>query len=384
MMTERVFEEIDKLSEEYLKVWSELCSIESPTGDKAGVDAAGKYVIKLAEGFGWEKLINCQEISGNAICITMNSDSKNTPVCLSGHLDTVHPKGLFGYPPVKIDEKEGVIYGPGVVDCKGGVVSSLLAMAALSKCGYTERPVKLILQSDEEVSSVISGKSTVKFMADCAKGCTAFLNCEGHTPGELKIERKGIIRFIMEITGKAAHSSICYDGKSAVLEAAHKIIQLEKWKDKDGITCNCGIINGGTVANTVPENCNITIDVRYVKASELEEIKQRIEEIASTSYIGGTTCKLSVKSERVSMEKNERNLELFYKIKEIFKKSGLPDVQATMGTGGSDAADMTSYGIPTVDNFGTVGGRIHSKNEWAYIDSLAHSAKMLSAIIVNI
>ncbi len=389
MNIKNIFDKIDELSEEYLGVWENLCNIESPTDDKESVDKAGNYLIGIAEKFGWKIEKNIQEKSGDAVCITMNPDAQKAPVCLSGHIDTVHPKGLFGYPPVKIDRENGKIYGPGVVDCKGGVVSSLLAMAALEKCDYKERPIKLILQSDEEVSSLYSDKGTVKFMAECAKDCAAFLNCEGHTRGKITIERKGIIRYIFDITGKAAHSSQCYLGKSAILEAAHKVIEIEealgeKWKDKDGITCNCGIIEGGTVANTVPENCSITVDVRYKTEEQLEEIQARMEKIAATSYIGDTTCNLRVKSRRVQMQRCEKNIKLFDRINEIFKANGIPETIQASGTGGSDAADMTSYGIPTVDNLGTCGGRIHSQEEWAYLDSIAFSAKMLAAVTIEI
>lgn len=42
---------------------------------------------------------------------------------------------------------------------------------------------------------------------------------------------------------------------------------------------------------------------------------------------------------------------------------------------------MTAYKIPALDSFGVVGGKIHSKDEFAYVDSLALSAKMQAAVI---
>ena len=91
-------------------------------------------------------------------------------------MDTVFPKGSFGYPPTKIDGD--YVYGPGVNDCKGNIAVELLAMEALKECGYTERPVKLILQSDEEVNSFLSDQKTLEFMVEEAKGSAAFLNAE--------------------------------------------------------------------------------------------------------------------------------------------------------------------------------------------------------------
>ena len=384
MNTEMVLNKIDELSEEYIGVWESFCNIESPTSDKAAVDEASEYILSFARKKGWDITESIQSVSGNAYCITMNADSAEKPVCLSGHVDTVHPKGDFGYPPVKIDREASKIYGPGVVDCKGGIVSALLAMTALSECGYKKRPIKLILQSDEEISSISSDKKTIEFMRDCSLDAVAFLNCEGYSKGKLVIQRKGIIRFVFDIKGVVVHSALCYNGKSAILEAAHKIIELEKWKDRDGITCNCGIISGGTTPNTVSENCSFVADIRYATESELEYVKKRVAEIAETSYIGGTSCSVSVKSERICMEKNERNMNLLKRIREIFAKYGIADVEPGGSNGGSDAAWMSYYGIPTVDSIGTCGGSIHSKNEWAWLGSLADSAKMLASVAMEI
>ncbi len=293
MRCEQLFETIDSLANKYLSVLEEVCNIESPTNYKEGVDRVGEYFAKLAKKFGWTVEIFTQPISGNCLCLTMNPDASAAPVALSGHMDTVHPVGSFGTPAVRIEEDK--IYGPGVVDCKGGIVAAMMAMEALSLCGFTARPVRLILQSDEENSSLTSNKETVNFMAEKAKDAIAFLNCEGEHPKRLTVQRKGIIRYRFEIQGIAAHSSMCArQGAGAIREAAYKILELEKWKDHDGITCNCGVIQGGTVANTVPENCSFLVDIRYLTAQERATVEKRVKEIANTSYVEGTTCQLFV------------------------------------------------------------------------------------------
>ena len=71
----------------------------------------------------------------------MNGESERAPVVFSGHLDTVHPVGSFGSPAVRL--QDGKIYGPGVADCKGGIVASLLAMHALRDVGVSYDSVKL-------------------------------------------------------------------------------------------------------------------------------------------------------------------------------------------------------------------------------------------------
>ena len=156
----------------------------------------------------------------------MNPDSSEAPVCLSGHVDTVHPLGLFQEPVVKYDGDK--MFGPGIADCKGGIVASFLAMAALSKENFTARPIKLIMQSDEETSSIESNHTTVDYMCECARDSVAFLNCEPTIAGTAVLKRKGILRYTFNVTGKAEHAAVCYCGVSASAEAVHKILELQK------------------------------------------------------------------------------------------------------------------------------------------------------------
>lgn len=378
MECEKLFGIIDDLKEEYIQFLIDVCNIESPTDYKEGVDRVGNYFAEKAIAKGWKVERQHQEISGDVICITMNPDAKGEHICFSGHMDTVHPLGSFGNPPVKVDDEK--IYGPGTTDCKGGCVVSFLAMDALERYGFKDRPIKLILQSDEENGSRNSNKTTVKYMYEQAKGCIAFLNAEPGGMNGHSITRKGICKFRFEITGKAAHSGNCANGISAICEAAQKIIRLEKYKDSSSITCNCGIIEGGSAENTVPEKCTFTADFRYNTESEKAEIMKIAEEIANTSYIEGSSCDYVLASSRCPMEKTERNVELFEKIRKIYLDHGFSDIEMFASEGGADASDLTQMGITCLDNFGIGGGYIHNLGEFAYIKHLTLSAKKMALI----
>ena len=374
-----LFDKIDDLYPEYVKVWKDVSDIESPTDCKEGVDKVGRYFASLAESHGWKVEMFRQEVAGDVVCITMNSGSKNDPVCLSGHIDTVHPIGLFGNPAVRIGD--GKIYGPGVLDCKGGVVASFLAMDALDKCGFKDRPIMLLIQSDEEKGSSISNQATINYICEKAKNAVAFLNTEPASPGVAVLQRKGIVRYKLTVHGISGHSSVCYENSaSAVLEAAHKIIELEKMKDAKGLTCNCGVISGGTVANTVPDLCVFQADIRFASREELEAAKANVMRVAKNSTVEGCTCEVEEMSFRPAMEKSDKNYKLLDKINEINRSVGLCERVAKASNGGSDAAYATVHGIPCVDNLGTEGGRIHSPQEFSTLESLASAAKELAAI----
>lgn len=373
---------IDIINNRYISFWGKVSNIESPTSHKEGIDAVGAEFIKRANELGLLVEVMEHEVSGNAICITLNPDSPARPVVFSGHIDTVHPIGLFGTPAVHYEDDR--IFGPGVMDCKGGTVASLMALEALAKHGFTSRPVKLIIQTDEETGSHTSNKETIAFMLEKAKGAVAFLNTEGIQRKTAVVKRKGILRYRFNICGRAVHSSKCNEGASAILEAAHKIIELEKMKDAEGLTCNCGTIEGGTTANSVAETCTFVADIRFYDENQMAKAEETVRKVAANSTLEGCTCLLDKMSERPPMPLCSENLDLLTRINEIYSDCSLPELTPRFCLSGSDAAYTTQAGIPTIDNIGVDGGRIHSVDEFAILSSLAEAAKRLAAVALYI
>ena len=382
MQFPKLLQTIDELYPRYLDVLEDLCNLESPTADKALVDAVGEYILCWARGLKLDIDVRQMEGAGNPICITLNPQATAPAVVLSGHIDTVHPVGLFPTPAVRRDETK--MYGPGTIDCKGGVVASMLAIDALQRIGFTDRPVKLVVQTDEETSSINSGKKTIEYMLECSRDAAAFLNTEGCGDYKAVIERKGIARFRLNVHGKAAHSASCYEGINAVTEAAHKILKLETFKDPLGITCNCGVIRGGTVANTVAEECSFLADFRYATPEQYEQVLQTLNEVAEQSTLPGATCTIEAVSSRPPMPRCERNLKLLERMNELYAANGVHTVTGEKSRGGSDAAYTTIAEIPSVDSVGVDGGRGHSVEEYMYLISLAESAKRQALVAVGL
>lgn len=378
----KVTESIDRLNMRFVDVWKDVCTIESPTVFKEGVDKVGKYFADLGKEYGFRVEFFPQDKVGDVVVISMNPESTNSPVSLSGHMDTVHDVGSFGDTPVRIED--GKIFGPGVVDCKGGIVAGFLAMAAMKECGFEGRPVQLLLQSDEENSSKLSNKATINYICERSKGSAAFLNLEGHEgyfDGKACLVRKGIARFAFEVKGVSAHASYCAtDGASAILDAAKRIVEIEAFKDDEGVTCNCGTIRGGTLVNVVPESCVFDVDVRFCVPKELDDIEAKLREIADREFVKGCTCTMKRTGHRECMELMDRNAELLGKVNQIFCSLGISPWDIGKKRGGSDAAYAAQAGIPCLDSIGVKGEQFHSIKEWAELDSLAESAKRLAAI----
>ncbi|MBE7092081.1 MAG: M20 family metallopeptidase [Clostridiales bacterium] len=383
-MHDSVFKSIDAFAPEFIKFWEDVGNIESPTNYKEGVDKVGNYFLNYAKKEGWETEVFKHDIVGNVVCITMNASVNARPITLSGHMDTAHKVGSFGSPAVKIDKNN--IYGPGVMDCKGGLVAAVLAMKALKENGFTTRPVRLLLQSDEENVSAYSNKATINYICSKASDSIAFLNCESTRKNSAVLWRKGCLRYKVTVTGKSIHGSRCAEGGvSAIQEACYKIIKLEEFKKEiDGLSFNCGIINGGVLANTVPDLCVFNAEIRYSTQNQLEQGKKILEDILNKTYLDGTTTFWEIESYCPSMEKSEKNFELLDKMNKIYVKCGLPTLQARQSLGGSDAAAVTVAGIPCVDSIGVAGDFIHTINEYATLSSLPEAAKRIASVCIYI
>jgi glutamate carboxypeptidase len=316
-------------------------------------------------------------VAGDVIGILMNGEVNAKPLVYSGHTDTVHPKGLFPAPVVR---REGDrMYGPGTLDCKGGVVAALMAMDALKRLGYKKRPLALWIMPDEETSSIQSGKATINYIVERAKDAVAFLNLEGGSYGKALVARKGILRYELTVHGVAGHSSQCPDYANAVTEAAHKIIELEKLKDIKGLTCNCGVIHGGTVGNSVAAECKFIADIRFATLAEKDEAVAIVKRVAETVHIPRCTCEIREVSYRPPMEATEKNYALLDKINKISAEVGLPHMEPKQGLGGSDAAYSTIAGIPTLDSIGYTGKDCHSVKEYVEMSSILLAAKYFAA-----
>ena len=379
----KVYKKIDEMAEQYFCVWEDVVNIESPTKYKEGVDKVSAYFVDMAEKRGWKIERSKQDVSGDVVCITMNPDSKEKPLTLSGHIDTVHPVGMFGTPAARRDEER--IYGPGATDCKGGVVAAFMAMDILEQCGFESRPVRLIMQTDEETSSTTSGGKTIEYICEKSKDSALFLNLETYTAGKATLSRKGIVSYRFDVEGKEGHSSRCAtEGANAIVDASHKIIELDKFKDDEGITCSCGIVSGGTVLNTIAGKCTFSVNFRYATNEQLAFIEDFVKNLASTAHVPGCKCTYEKISKRPSMEKKEETVKALEKVNKIFAQYGIPTLEGRSLRGGSDAAYITQCGIPCMDSLGTRGSGSHSINECAVLESLLESVKRIVTIVCNI
>lgn len=377
-MKEDVFAYIDDHKAQMMDLWQDLVNQDSPASYREGVDLVAKRVFKELEEAGastrWDE-------EGKALIAEIPGDSR-APVLLLGHIDTVFPVGEAARRPFTVEGSR--VTGPGALDMKGGVAVMLSALKALHSAGFSGRPLKVILVSDEEIAHNGS-KATVMLQRE-ARGCAACFNCEtGYEDNSLVIGRKGGVVFKAAVHGIAAHAgNNPRQGRSAIWEMAKKIDDIQNMTDWDkGITFNVGTIKGGTVSNAIPGYCEVEGDIRFQDPDISPFVKEELLKVLNHTYIEGTKTELLLYHEgMLPMKMTEENRKLFEFVKKTGEENGIPVSEGKL-VGGSDSGYVVYAGVPTVCAMGVKGRFNHTRDEYALKDSLFERAKLLGAVILK-
>lgn len=379
---DKAYQWIDEHKDEMISLWKEMVTIDSGIGVKEGGMAMGNLCAGILEKLGFSIRRVPYEKCGDTI-IGERGDMTKPFTILMGHMDTVFFKGEPEKRPFTI--KDGKAYGPGVLDMKGGVTILLSTLQALHEAGFEDFPCKVILDADEEPAHAFSNASEV--IQKEAEGAKCAFNFEtGFTDHSLVVQRKGCWRFFIETFGRGCHvGNDPENGRSAILEMAHKIIEIEKLTDySKQYNVNVGTIEGGTVANAAPAYCKVECDFRYTHPEDLPILRKKVDEVFSRQYVPDTITKVSDSVGFATMTRLPGNLELLKIAQEVAEESGFPKPEARLCGGGSDAAYTTAMGVPTLCAVGVEGARNHTVEEWADVDSLFRRAKQMAGILMKV
>ena len=141
---EQIQADIEARREPILEMFRTLVNLEGHYKEKAQVEKARDYVQSLLEAEGFRCRI--REVApdrAGALIGILGEDRPGKPILFSGHIDTVHYTGSFDGPnPFRVED--GKVYGPGVLDMKGGI-----AIAIRSELGLPVRYIGVGEQIDD-------------------------------------------------------------------------------------------------------------------------------------------------------------------------------------------------------------------------------------------
>lgn len=378
----QAFQFIDDHRAEMVSLWQEVVNMEGGPHEKPGIDAvATRFKAVLDEAGAVSRTVEFEN-AGNMLIAELGNQAAKPGIIFMGHMDTAIAAGAIAKQPFTI--VDGKAYGPGVLDMKGGIVAFLYVIKALQSIGYNARPIKVILAGDEEVLHARSNAPDV-FLKEATGYAAAFNTETGFVDNGIVVGRKGVARFMMEVKGIAAHAgNDPENGRSAILEMAHKIIAVQKLTDwEKGISFNVGVMQGGKTSTAVPDYAKIDIDVRYKDPDDLPWILEQLQAVGAKTHVDGTTTQVIFMEGIKPMKTTEGVLQLFELVKKSSEENGFGEPYAKYVGGASDSAYSIIAGVPTVCSMGVKGGRNHSPEEFAVVDSLFERAKLMIACVLN-
>lgn len=369
--------------EDMVSFWESLVSIESGSMFKSDVDNVRDFLVQSFTSIGGTVETVPYEKAGDLIIADFFTNNTGKPVILSGHYDTVFKPGTIEARPFTI--KDGRAYGPGALDMKGGITMLFFILQALESADYISSPIRVVLAGDEEVGHQFStaGKD---FKAAIMNGRAAFNFETGYMDDGFVTGRKGGARAVFSCKGIGAHAGNEPEkGRSAILEIAHKVIAIQNLNDfEEGITYNVGTISGGTVVNAVPEEANIAVDIRYRKTAQLDRIRAELQQVLGTTHVEGTKTEMEFRLSLSPMETTDKVMELFGLFQKTAQEIGFGDVSPKYVGGGADSASEVEAGLPTLCAVGVAGGKNHSVEEFADVESLFTRANLVAQTILKL
>ena len=378
-----------------LETLSALVECESPSTDKAAVDRCARVASQvLREAGAAVELLPCAA-AGTIVLARFGGPARGSQTgpspergsylepsrrtLLLGHLDTVWPVGQLETMPQR---REGnLLFGPGVLDMKAGIVIGILAAMAWEEAGANRgAEVAILLTGDEEVGS---GESRTAIERE-ARRSDAVLVLEPSLPGgAVKTARKGTGDFVLSVRGVEAHAGIEPDsGVSAILELADQIGAVDALQNRElGTTVNVGVISGGRRPNVVAGEASAWIDVRISTAAEASRVQAALAALRARRP--GASVTVSGGFDRPPLERTAGVAALFKAAREAAAELGF-DLREG-GTGGASDGNFTgALGVPTLDGLGADGAGAHAAHEHIVVDALPLRAALVAGLLTRL
>lgn len=307
-----------------------------------------------------------------------------------GHVDVVpaNPQG-WRVSPFSADILDGYIYGRGVADMKGGIAAMLSATKRLlcSEKLYIGSLYWLIT-SDEEGEAEFGSKEIAEYLAKnniVLDACLVGEPTADLIAGDaIKNGRRGALSGRINIRGKAGH--VAYPDNT--INAAHisgKVINnlAGIYWDKDEAGSKTGLQVTGikvnnSVDNIIPDNCEITFNIRYSHNYNSAQIIKLVEH-ALVEHQQYLHCEWERPCEPYYTGHKAQNCFLAMVESAIYETCGQYPKLTTAG-GTSDGRFFSNSHTQVIE-CGVSNATIHQVNERVAIKDLLQAEQIYHAIL---
>lgn len=258
-----------------------LVAIPSPTRSAGPVaDKLGR--ILTAEGFAVERPV-ADWPEAPAVVTRLDSGSPGRVLQFDGHLDTVH----LPFVPARLED--GVLYGSGASDMKGGVAACVEALRALRETGALRRGQVLLTTHDHHEGPWGDRRQLKALIREGYVGDGVLLPEYLATP--LPVAGRGQVIFEVRVRreGEPVHEvlqppdtpNVLMAGAELALRlrALHQRLQRHTHPHAGADSCFVGRLASGEIYNQVPVECVLNGTRRWVQAGTVEAVRAELEQL---------------------------------------------------------------------------------------------------------
>ncbi|AXS39117.1 succinyl-diaminopimelate desuccinylase [Breoghania sp. L-A4] len=319
-------------------------------------------------------------------------------VAFAGHTDVV-PAGdpaSWSHEPFAGEIIDGVLYGRGTVDMKGGVAAFAAAAIDFARTAGDafSGAISFLITGDEEGPAV---NGTVKLMQWCAERGEVFDACivgEPTNPEALgdaiKVGRRGSLSGTLTVTGVQGHVAYPHLAKNPVpgmlsLLGALEALHLDDGNDRFEPS-NLEIVSvdvGNPAFNVTPERIEARFNIRFNDVWTRETLMHRLRETlaAAAASLGDLDYELAFRADG-SDSFLTSDAELIAALSDAVEAETGRRPALSTGGGTSDARFIKDY-CPVVE-FGLVGKTMHKVDECVEIKDLDRLAAIYARYLARV
>jgi succinyl-diaminopimelate desuccinylase len=219
-------------------------------------------------------------------------------LCFAGHTDVVPPGQLDAWtvPPFAAEIRDGVLFGRGAVDMKGGVACFIAAtMRYLEKTGgKPPGSLSFLITGDEEGPSVNGTAKVLEWLKDQGEALDACLVGEPSNPealgDEIKVGRRGSLNGHIIVHGRQGHAAYPLKADNPIPKLVRIIDRLSETALDGGtgsfepsrlIVTVISVPNNAT--NVIPGRAEALFNIRYNDAWTRPRLERHLLGICETA-----------------------------------------------------------------------------------------------------
>ncbi|MBN2405221.1 MAG: M20 family metallopeptidase [Coriobacteriia bacterium] len=220
---------------------------------------------------------------GRATLVAHAGDTRESPLILSGHLDTVPAEpSAWSSDPFAGKIAGDHLVGRGAADMKSGVAALVVALERCLVRGTLKRGIVLVLSAAEETGC--QGTQHLVEHVDLPTGGPMLI--AEPTGNRVATGHKGALWLRLSSQGVAAHGSRPDLGVNAITPLARVAVALAQeglpgsHPEMGQVTVNVGTLNGGIRTNLVADSAEMTLDIRLVPGVAADDMIERVRQLA--------------------------------------------------------------------------------------------------------